>query len=113
MKHLAHIFLTVFYFRIPLTNLHLTLCLPQYYEMSYGLNIEMHKQVRALICVPLVYSASYCLSLPLFLSLPPSHGRVLMYFVCAPVDVSLCVCANAFVRSFIRVCVCVWMCVYS
>lgn len=24
---------------------HLTLCPPQYYEMSYGLNIEMHKQV--------------------------------------------------------------------
>uniref|UniRef100_A0A671UVL3 Transducin-like enhancer protein 1 n=1 Tax=Sparus aurata TaxID=8175 RepID=A0A671UVL3_SPAAU len=27
-----------------------------YYEMSYGLNIEMHKQVRMLICLPLIYS---------------------------------------------------------
>lgn len=31
---------------------HLSLCPPQYYEMSYGLNIEMHKQVDVLICFP-------------------------------------------------------------
>ncbi|MEQ2183786.1 hypothetical protein GOODEAATRI_001522 [Goodea atripinnis] len=54
-----------------------------YYEMSYGLNIEMHKQVSVCSLHLLV-----CVSSPL--SLPLSCSGFLMYLVCAPIDVFLC-----------------------
>lgn len=40
-------------FRLLCPDLTIPLCPSQYYEMSYGLNIEMHKQVQILICLPL------------------------------------------------------------
>lgn len=59
------------------------LCLsPQYYEMSYGLNIEMHKQVRETIFAML------------FLS--PAVGLLLVYLE-AVHTVDVCVCVSLFV----------------
>lgn len=67
---------------------HLTLCPPQYYEMSYGLNIEMHKQVLFLSIsafpLPLL-----CLGFDIF-------------------GVCLLTCPCVRICSF----VCGWMCVY-
>lgn len=98
-------------FRICFTSSNpLTLCLPplpQYYEMSYGLNIEMHKQVWLLV---------YSVGLLVYLS--SSHGWILMYVECGPVDVSLrvhecicvCVCLSLLLYACICVCGCVFIC---
>lgn len=84
--------------------------------MSYGLNIEMHKQVQIRICLPLCLRVCFTSSLSFslfFLFL--SHGWVLMYLVCALVDVSLCAHSNVFGCVYVHVCVCfesVFVCVY-
>lgn len=66
--------------------------------------------------LPLVHFLSFSLSVCLYLSLALSHVSILMYVVCVPVDVSLCVhkciCAFIRVRVFYSICVCVDVCLF-
>lgn len=79
--------------------------------MSYGLNIEMHKQVDILMSVFSVCICSFLFdSLPLSLfALPLLRQGFVIYLVCVLVYVSLCVhrCISSFVRA--RVCVHVYL----
>lgn len=78
--------------------------------MSYGLNIEMHKQVDNLISLfSLSASADSCLVL--FLWLPPFALPLLrqgfdIFGACALVDMSLCV--HRRISSFVRACMCAY-----
>lgn len=81
--------------------------------MSYGLNIEMHKQVQILVCLPLCLHVGFSLSYSPF----SSYGWVLMYLACAHVDVHAhackciwaCVSGSARTRFLKCVCVCLFV----
>lgn len=83
----------------------------QYYEMSYGLNIEMHKQVDILITVFSVCISSFLFgSLPLSLfALPLLRQGFDIFGVCARLLTCPCVCTDALVCLCVRVCACVYL----
>lgn len=98
-------------------DLTIWLCPPQYYEMSYGLNIEMHKQVQILICLPLSPCLFHFLSqlLSFFFPFPLSWLAFDVFGVCACWRVLVCMFKCIWVCVCARVCVflkCVCVCLF-